>query len=91
MNANLSHTDLTVIACTLAAVALPLFAALVNFCLPVKSKVSGWVSALAILLSCVLAARVFAGVWNNPEVHVKQVWFTIGHTEVYAGMTTLAL
>lgn len=82
----LSYTDATLIACTLAAVASPLLAALVNFCLPVKSKVAGWVSTVAILLSCVLAAKVFAGVWNNPQVHVKQVWFTIGHSKVYAGI-----
>ena len=86
MNNTISHTDLTLITCTLAAVALPLLAALVNFCLPVKSKVAGWVSVLAILLSCVLAAKVFAGVWNNPQIHVKQVWFTIGHTTIYAGI-----
>ncbi|WP_439698944.1 NADH-quinone oxidoreductase subunit L [Mucilaginibacter sp. AW1-7] len=86
MNNTISHTDLTLIACTLAAVASPLLAALVNFCLPVKSKVAGWVSAVAILLSCVLAAKVFAGVWNNPQIHVNQVWFTIGDTKVYAGL-----
>jgi NADH-quinone oxidoreductase subunit L len=66
LNNEISHTDLTLITCTIAAVALPLLAALVNFCLPVKSKVAGWVSTVAILLSCVLAAKVFAGVWNNP-------------------------
>ncbi|WP_255496045.1 NADH-quinone oxidoreductase subunit L [Mucilaginibacter sp. FT3.2] len=86
MNNTSSHTDLILITCTLAAVALPLLAALVNFCLPVKSKAAGWVSTLAILISCVLAAKVFAGVWNNPQIHVKQVWFTIGHTKVYAGI-----
>lgn len=86
MNNTISHTDLTLITCTLAAVALPMLAALINFCLPVKSKVAGWISVLAILLSCVLAANVFAGVWNNPQIHVKQVWFTIGHTTIYAGI-----
>jgi len=86
LNNQLSHTDLTLITCTLAAVASPLLAALVNFCLPVKSKVAGWVSTVAILLSCVFAARVFAGIWNNPQIHVQQVWFTTGHTKVYAGI-----
>ncbi|MDN3581330.1 NADH-quinone oxidoreductase subunit 5 family protein [Mucilaginibacter flavus] len=86
MNNTLSHTDTTLIICTLAAVAFPLFAALVNFCLPVKSKVAGWVSALAILLACILSAKVFAGVWNAPQLHVQQVWFTIGNTKVYAGI-----
>jgi NADH-quinone oxidoreductase subunit L len=71
---------------TVAAVALPLLAALVNFCLPVKSKVAGWVSTIAILLSCVLSAKVFAGVWNNHQLHVQQIWFTIGTTKVFAGI-----
>jgi NADH-quinone oxidoreductase subunit L len=71
---------------TVAAVALPLFAALVNFCLPVKSKVAGWVSTVAILLSCILSAKVFAGVWNNHQVHAQHIWFTVGKTEVFAGV-----
>ncbi|WP_183566302.1 NADH-quinone oxidoreductase subunit L [Mucilaginibacter sp. SP1R1] len=71
---------------TVAAVALPLLAALINFFLPVKSKVAGWVSTVAILLSCVLSARVFTIIWNNPQVHAQQVWFTIGSTKVYAGL-----
>ena len=82
----ISHTYATLLTCVIAAVALPLLATLVNFCLSVKSKVAGWVSAVAILLSCVLAAKVFAGVWNNPQIHIKQVWFTIGHTTIYAGI-----
>jgi NADH-quinone oxidoreductase subunit L len=71
---------------TVAAVALPLLAALVNFCLPVKSKAAGWISTVAILLSCILSARVFATVWNNPQVHAQRIWFTIGETQVYAGI-----
>lgn len=72
---------------TVAAVALPLLAALINFCLPVKkSKASGWISTIAILLSCVLSARVFTTVWNNPQIHAQRVWFTIGQTQVYAGI-----
>ncbi|SDP61441.1 NADH dehydrogenase subunit L [Mucilaginibacter sp. OK268] len=71
---------------TVAAVALPLFAALINLCLPVKSKAAGWISTIAILLSCVLSARVFATVWNNPQVHAQRIWFTIGETQVYAGI-----
>lgn len=86
MNNTLPYQDLTLITCTIAAVASPLLAGLLNFCLPEKSKAAGWISTLGILLSCVLAAKVFAGVWNNPQVHVKQVWFTIGHTRVYAGI-----
>ena len=71
---------------TVAAVALPLLAALINFCLPVKSKWAGWVSTIAILLSCVLSARVFAGIWNANPVHAQHIWFTIGKTEVLAGL-----
>jgi NADH-quinone oxidoreductase subunit L len=86
LNNPLPYQDSILITCTIAAVALPLLAALVNFCLPVKSKVAGWVSVLAILGSCVLAAKVFAGVWNNHDVHTQQVWFTIGSTKVFAGI-----
>lgn len=86
MNSTLSYTDPSLIICTIAAVALPLLAAVINFCLPVKSKVAGWVSTLAILLGCVLSAKVFAGVWNSPQIHIKEVWFTIGSTKVYAGI-----
>ncbi|MEN0055031.1 MAG: NADH-quinone oxidoreductase subunit L [Mucilaginibacter sp.] len=71
---------------TVAAVALPLLAAFINFCLPVKKKLAGWVSTIAILLSCVLSACVFAGVWNSAPVHAQHVWFTIGKTEVMAGI-----
>jgi NADH-quinone oxidoreductase subunit L len=86
LNNTVSYTDLALITCTIAAVALPLLAALLNFCLPVKSRVSGWISTLAILVSCVLAAKVFAGVWNNHQIHHQYVWFTIGQTKVYAGI-----
>ena len=71
---------------TVLAVVLPLLAALINFCLPVKSKTAAWISTIAILLSCVLSARVFAMVWNNPQVHAQHIWFTIGETQVYAGI-----
>ncbi|WPU95924.1 NADH-quinone oxidoreductase subunit L [Mucilaginibacter sabulilitoris] len=71
---------------TIGAVALPLLAALINYCLPVKSKAAGWVSTIAILLSCILSAKVFAGVWNNHPVHAQHIWFTIGKTEVFAGI-----
>ncbi|HEY9197009.1 MAG TPA: NADH-quinone oxidoreductase subunit L, partial [Mucilaginibacter sp.] len=86
MSNELSHNDLSIIICTIAAVALPLLAALINFCLPVKSKAAGWISSLAILIGCILSVKVFAGVWNNHELHVQQVWFSIGSTRVYAGI-----
>lgn len=71
----------------LAAVVLPLIASVVNLLLPGKSgKVSGFISAGAVLVSAVLAAMVFAQVWNNPLIHVQQLWFTIGATPVYAGV-----
>ena len=85
MNTALSHTD-TIISYTIAAVALPLFAALINFCLPVKSKLAGWVSTLAILVGCVLSAIVFAKVWNLQPLHTQTLWFTIGTTKVFAGI-----
>ncbi|QEM14481.1 NADH-quinone oxidoreductase subunit L [Mucilaginibacter rubeus] len=68
------------------AVALPLFAALINFCLPVKSKAAGWASTLAILVGCVLSAMVFAAVWNQKPLHTQTLWFTIGTTKVFAGI-----
>jgi NADH-quinone oxidoreductase subunit L len=86
LNTALSHTDPTIISYTIAAVALPLFAALINFCLPVKSKVAGWVSTLAILIGCVLSAIVFTRVWNLQPLHTQKLWFTIGTTKVFAGI-----
>ncbi|MDB5147177.1 MAG: NADH-quinone oxidoreductase subunit, partial [Mucilaginibacter sp.] len=85
MNTSLQHTDQTIISYTIAAVALPLLAALINFCLPMKSKLAGWVSTLAILVGCVLSAIVFAKVWNQQPLHTQKLWFTIGDTKVFAG------
>ncbi|UOE48106.1 NADH-quinone oxidoreductase subunit L [Mucilaginibacter sp. SMC90] len=85
MNNTLPYTD-TIISYTIAAVALPLFAALINFCLPVKSKVAGWISTLAVLIGCVLSAIVFASVWNQQPLHTQTLWFTIGSTKVFAGI-----
>lgn len=86
MSSLLSYNDPTIISYTIAAVALPLFAALVNFCLPVKSKAAGWVSTMAILVGCVLSAVVFAEVWNQRPMHTQKLWFTIGSTKVFAGI-----
>ncbi|HEY9197674.1 MAG TPA: NADH-quinone oxidoreductase subunit L [Mucilaginibacter sp.] len=86
MSNELLHNELSIIICIIAAVALPLLAALINFCLPVKSKAAGWVSSLANLIGSILSAKVFAAVWNNHELHVQQVWFSIGSTRVYAGI-----
>ncbi len=73
---------------TLAAVLLPLFACVINFALPKKWKmVSGLVSTIAILISCILSGLVFAKVWNsNHLVHQQMLWFTIGSTKLYAGI-----
>ncbi len=85
MNNAIPYTD-TIISYTIAAVGLPLFAALINFCLPVKSKAAGWISTLAILVGCVLSAMVFAAVWNQQPLHTQKLWFTIGNTKVFAGI-----
>jgi NADH-quinone oxidoreductase subunit L len=87
LEATLPYQDLSVIYYAIAAVLLPLFACLVNCCLPGKrNKASGWIATLAILASFVLAATVFAKTWNAPQVHVQQLWFTIGATQLYAGV-----
>ncbi|QEM05382.1 NADH-quinone oxidoreductase subunit L [Mucilaginibacter rubeus] len=86
MGTALLHTDQTIISYTIAAVALPLTASLINFCLPVKSKAAGWISTLAILVGCVLSAIVFARVWNQQPLHTQKLWFTIGNTKVFAGI-----
>jgi NADH-quinone oxidoreductase subunit L len=83
----LPYQDLTIIYYAIAAVLLPLFACVVNCFLPGKrNKASGWIATLAILVSCVLAATVFAKTWNAPQVHVQQLWFTIGATQLQAGV-----
>jgi NADH-quinone oxidoreductase subunit L len=86
LNNTIPYTDSPIISYTIAAVALPLFAALINFCLPVKSKLAGWISTLAILLGCVLSAIVFAAVWIQQPLHTQTLWFTIGTTKVFAGI-----
>ncbi len=55
--------------------------------MPAKwGKVTGWVSTLAILISAVLSVMVFNKVWNQPIVHFQQNWFTIGNSQLYAGI-----
>jgi NADH-quinone oxidoreductase subunit L len=83
----LPYQDITTIYYALAAVLLPLAAFLVNICLPGKrNAASGWISTLAIVISVVLSATVFAQVWNRPQLHIQQLWFTIGLTKLYAGV-----
>ncbi|WP_413666398.1 NADH-quinone oxidoreductase subunit L [Mucilaginibacter sp. Mucisp86] len=85
MSSSLPYTD-TIISYAILAVASPLLAALINFCLPVKSKAAGWISTLAILAGCVSSAMVFAAVWDQQPQHVQTLWFTIGTTKVFAGI-----
>jgi len=87
LNTAVPYQDITTIYYALAAVLLPFAAFLVNICLPGKrNAASGWISTLAVLVSVVLSATVFAQVWNKPQLHVQQLWFTIGATKLYAGV-----
>lgn len=66
---------------------MPLLAFVVNFFVPAtKGKLTGWVSTVAILISGVLSAMVFANVWNQSPMHLQQNWFTIGSSTLYAGI-----
>jgi len=82
----LTHIDTLTTKFALTAVLLPLLAAIVNYGLPAKSKITGWISTLAILGSAILSIFTFAQVWNQHEVHQQQLWFSIGATKVYAGI-----
>jgi NADH-quinone oxidoreductase subunit L len=71
----------------LAAVLMPLLAFVVNFFVPAKKgKVTGWISTIAILISGILSAMVFAKVWNQSPLHLQQNWFTIGSSRLFAGI-----
>ncbi|WP_428330230.1 NADH-quinone oxidoreductase subunit L [Mucilaginibacter sp.] len=83
----LQSIDTLTVRFALAAVLLPLLAFIINCSIPGKqNKVSGWVSAVAILISCVLSVFIFSRVWNSHQVHQQQLWFTIGDTKVYTGI-----
>ncbi len=88
METALSYTDPLIIQLAIAVVLLPFAAFLINFLLISKtSKVSGWISSLAILLSFILSAIVFFKVWDKPhDIHVQQVWFAIGNVKVQIGL-----
>jgi NADH-quinone oxidoreductase subunit L len=87
LNLTQPYQDITTVYYALAAVLLPLFAYLINVCLPGKTnKLSGWVSTLAILISVGFASLVFAGIWNRAPLHVQTLWFTIGDSSLYAGV-----
>jgi len=68
----------------LAAVLLPLLAFVIN-CF-IKGKATGWVSTIAILLSAVISIIVFSHTFNGGAIHLSRVWFTIGDTQLYAGL-----
>ncbi|MES2426682.1 MAG: NADH-quinone oxidoreductase subunit L [Bacteroidota bacterium] len=87
MKETIPYQDLSTIYFAIATVLLPLFACVVNCCLPGKrNQISGWIATTAILVSCVLAAIVFAKTWNGQLVHVQRLWFTIGATQLDAGV-----
>jgi NADH-quinone oxidoreductase subunit L len=83
----LTSIDTLTIHFTLTAVLLPLLAFIINFSLPGRlHKLAGWVSTIAILLSCIISASIFSKVWNGHQLHQQMLWFTIGSTKVYAGI-----
>ncbi len=88
LNNFLQAIDTLTIKFTLAAVLLPLLAFLINLVVPGKhNKITGWVSTLAILFSCVLSVTIFSKVWNTGHlVHQQFAWFTVGDTQIYAGI-----
>ncbi len=69
----------------LAAVALPFVAFVINSFIK-KSKSAGWISTIAIVFSSVISIIVFNHTFNGPYIHINRVWFTIGHTKIYAGL-----
>jgi NADH-quinone oxidoreductase subunit L len=88
LNNFLQAIDTLTIKFTLAAVLLPLLAFIINMAIPGKSnKLTGWVSTIAILASCVLSVSVFSKVWNADHVvHQQVLWFTVGETKIYGGI-----
>lgn len=87
MDKALTHPDIITIQLAIAAVVAPFVAFLLNFLfVPKQSKLSGWISGIAILKSLVISLFVFFQVWNHPALHVQQVWFTIGSTPIQIGI-----
>ncbi|QXV67711.1 NADH-quinone oxidoreductase subunit L [Mucilaginibacter sp. 21P] len=68
------------------AVALPFVAFVLNLLVFYKSKIAALVSTTAIVVSLVLAVKVFLSVWNAPVIHAQTTWFIIGATKVQAGV-----
>ena len=87
MEKALTHPDIVTIQLAIAAVVAPFVAFLLNFIfVPKQSKASGILSGLAIGTSLVLSLTVFFAVWNHPALHVQQLWFTVGGTQVQIGI-----
>lgn len=87
METPLPYTNLSSVYFAIATVLLPLFACIVIGCLPGKrNPVAGWIATVAILASSVLSVVIFAKIWNGNPVHAQHLWFTIGHTQLYAGI-----
>ena len=87
METALSPQDTQTIYLALAAVVMPFAAFLIKFFGTGKGgRIAGWISVVGIAASLVWAVCVFARVWNVQQLHVQQVWFTIGQTKVYAGL-----
>ncbi|WP_255563196.1 NADH-quinone oxidoreductase subunit L [Mucilaginibacter sp. 21P] len=82
----LSHTDAQTISFAIWAVALPFVAFVLNLLVFYKSKIAALVSTTAIVVSLVLAVKVFLSVWNAPVIHAQTTWFIIGATKVQAGV-----
>ena len=65
----------------------PFIASLINaLFVPKQSKLSGWISTFAILISLVLSGWVFAHIWNQVALHQQYLWFSIGSIEVNIGI-----
>ncbi|OCX54125.1 NADH dehydrogenase [Mucilaginibacter sp. PPCGB 2223] len=87
METVLTHSDISVIQLAVTAVVLPFVAFLLNlFIVPRQSKLSGVLSGLAIGASLALSVFVFFEVWNQPALHVQQIWFTVGSTQIRLGI-----
>ena len=87
MNKILTYNELQIVYLALATAVLPFVAFIINFFIKSKtSKIAGWISVAAIAASAVTATVVFKNIWQGPIIQTHQLWFTIGTTNVYAGV-----
>lgn len=70
----------------LAAVMMPFIAFVFNFFMKRGSKVSGWISTIAVGLGAVISVIVFNHTFNGGTIHLSHVWFQIGDTKVQVGI-----